>query len=92
MISISVAEQEGATPNVVLTNRYDDRERVTKQVLADGSTYQVQYGPEVGGHVNLATLVDREGQTFRFLLHENGFTERANHIRFPVVSHSGSAD
>jgi YD repeat-containing protein len=92
MIGISVAEQEGATPNVVLTNRYDDRERVTKQILADGSTYQIQYGPEVGGHVGSATLVDREGQTFKFLLHENGFTERASHIRFPVISRSSSTD
>ena len=75
------------------SNRLDPRATIAiSQILADGSTYQIQYGPEVGGHVGSATLVDREGQTFKFLLHENGFTERASHIRFPVISRSSSTD
>jgi YD repeat-containing protein len=88
MTQIAVAEKKGAKPHVILTNEYDKQERVIKQVLADGSTYRMQYGPKVGEYGGTATLVDPEGRTLKFTIDPNadGYTERAGHVRFPVVN------
>jgi YD repeat-containing protein len=94
MTQIAVAEKRNAKPHVILTNEYDRQERVIKQVLADGSTYRVQYGLKVGEYGGTATLVDREGQTHQFTISGDGYgyTERAGHVRFPVVKGSSPGD
>jgi YD repeat-containing protein len=87
MTQIAIADDEHAKPQVLLTNQYDHQERVIRQTLADGSTYQFSYGPTAGNHVASATMVTPDRRTLTFTINRDGYTERSSQIRFPAISH-----
>jgi len=45
MTGISVIRKAGAVARRILTNEYDASGRVIRQTLADGSVYEIKYGP-----------------------------------------------
>jgi YD repeat-containing protein len=87
MTQIAVSESEGATPHVLLTNQYDDKERVTMQTLADGSAYNFFYGPGDGDRETRDTSMKTGTGVRTFQMDRNGYTERSSQQRFPAVAH-----
>ncbi|WP_051979009.1 RHS repeat-associated core domain-containing protein [Edaphobacter aggregans] len=57
-----------------LTNVYDSNERVTKQTLGDGGTYQFSYSLDSNGKVTQTTVTNPLGSVRRVNFDGNGYT------------------
>src|ERR1035437_1276278 len=59
---------------VYLTNQYDSNNRVTKQTLADNSTYQFAYTLDGQNNVTQATLTDQRNYVRQTTFNSRGYT------------------
>ena len=71
MLTFSVAPDAKTVPKVLLRNEYSNG-RVTKQTLADGSTYAYSYTPELGDPIRGASVVTPEGKRFVLGIDDSG--------------------
>jgi hypothetical protein len=84
MTEIKVIRRAGESPETILSNEYDALGRVTRQTLADGSAYQMEYTVGTGSRINHVKLIEPSGRVLEIESpSDSGFIVRANPVRFP---------
>ena len=86
MIRMDVILHAGESPKTILSNEYDALGRVTRQTLADGSVYRMEYTTETGNRITHVRLIEPSGRVLEIARpSEDGYIVRANPVRFPAV-------
>jgi YD repeat-containing protein len=85
MTSISVLRKGGAVARRILTNEYDATGRIIRQTLADGSVYEIQYGPVINAHAVSVDLKEPSGRILHLHLYESSYKARTDSIKYPAT-------
>jgi hypothetical protein len=70
LLTFSAAPNAATASRLLLTNAYE-RDRLVRQVLADGSTYTYVYSPENGNTIRAARVHGPTGRTFQISVGED---------------------
>jgi YD repeat-containing protein len=84
MTGISVMRKAGAVARPILTNEYDAAGRVVRQTLADGSVYEIKYGPVVNTHAASVDLKEPPGRILHLRLYESNYEARTDLVKYPA--------
>ena len=84
MTGISVIRKAGTVARRILTNEYDASGRVIRQTLADGSVYEIKYGPLAGKHATSVSLTEPSGRILHLRLYESSYGARTDVVKYPA--------
>jgi YD repeat-containing protein len=86
MVSVSISPQPGAPPTNVLKIDYDASGRATRQVLADGSTYTIEYVQAGPDHVREVKVTAPDGHVLDTMIGDDAYTTITYPTRFPAIA------
>jgi YD repeat-containing protein len=84
MTSVSIRQSAGAHARRILTNEYDAAGHLIRQTLADGSVYEIKYGPFTNEHAANVNLKEPSGRILHLRLYESGYEARTDSIKYPA--------
>jgi YD repeat-containing protein len=88
LTSISVSSSESGQPATVLTNEYGSSGRITRQALAGGQTFQIEYTLNSRSLRSDVTLTEPSGRVLQIKRgSDSDYNVRSTPIRFPAVMH-----
>jgi YD repeat-containing protein len=89
MTRMDAIRNPGESPKTIITNEYDALGRVTRQTLADGSVYRMEYTVEAGNRINHVKLIEPSGRVLEIACPSGDvYIVRASPVRFPAVPFS----
>ena len=88
MTAVSISPRPGESPRTILKNDYDSSGRIVRQILADGSTYRIEYLDIGRNHVREVKVTDPAGHTLDLTIGDKDYTARSLLVRYPAVASS----
>jgi YD repeat-containing protein len=85
VIAVSISLMPGAPPTNVLKTDYDSFGRAIRQVLADGSTYAIEYVQAGPDHVREVKVTAPNGQVLDTMIGNDAYTTIKYPTRFPAI-------
>jgi YD repeat-containing protein len=85
IVAVSISLRPGAPPTTVLKTDYDSFGRTIRQVLADGSTYTVQYMQTGKDHVREVKVTAPDGHVLDTMIGDDAYTTITYPTRFPAI-------
>jgi YD repeat-containing protein len=85
IVAVSISLRPGAPPTSVLKTDYDSFGRVIRQVLADGSTYTIEYIQTGKDHVREVKVTAPDGHVLDTTIGDEAYTTINYPTRFPGI-------